>query len=278
VISGMAKSLDIAVFVNTISQYGIENLQFIAPFIVLAEVLIGLMLIFQIWQKKTAMFGFILIAFFTLIFTYGLLFKEITDCGCFGKIKMLNTSPVFTFIRNFVLMILLFVIWKKGETNNKPNKWIFVTVLSFMCLIAFFAGYTFPYSNEKPQKYIAKPIKNSVLNEFVKTSKDSIYLVFAFTYTCPHCLNSIANLKEYENKGVVDRIIGLTLNDSVAQKKFIENFNPNFEIKTFSAEKFFSITKSFPKSFYIRNDSIIAEFSGELPCFVVFNNAFTPKN
>ena len=275
-ISGIAKAIDISVFSNVIAQYGFENLQFISPLIVLAEVSLGLLLIFQVWQKWSAFLAALLVAGFTVVYAYGVVFKGIEDCGCFGKITALNTSPVITFLRNAILLYLLLAVWLKGENKNHLNKWIALTALIFMCLVAFMAGYTYPKfgKKKKSKEYTAQAIENTVLKDFITTSKDSAYLVFAFTYTCPHCLNSIANLKEYEQSGVVDKVIGLALGDSVIEKKFMEIFKPNFTIKNHSRE-LLRLTNNFPTAYFIRNDSVVMEFAGELPCSYLFDTSLS---
>ncbi len=271
-ISGTAKAIDISIFSNTITQYGFEKLEFIAPLIVLTEVLVGLLLIFQVWQKWSALSGALLVIGFTIVYVYGVLFHRVDDCGCFGKITVLNTSPLFTFLRNVILIYLLITVWRKSESKQNLNKWVAAIVLFFMCLIAFMSGYTHKKVNKKHVAKSAVALKESVLNEFISTSKDSAYLVFAFSYTCPHCFNSIANLKEYEQSGTVDKVIGLALGDSIIGKEFVEVFKPNFTIKNHSKE-LLRLTKNFPTAYYVRNDSIVMEISGELPCSYVFNTS-----
>lgn len=264
-ISGMAKAVDISVFSNVIAQYGFESLQFISPLIILVEVMVGLLLVFQVWQRWSALAGAILVVCFSLIYTYGIAFRSIEDCGCFGKIEILNTSPVFTFVRNAVLLYLLITVWRKSENKSNLNKWVAIAALFFMCLTAFMSGYTYKKVGKKRELKPAQAIENTVLKDFVSTSKDTTYLVFAFSYTCPHCLNSIANLKEYERQGVVDKVIGLALGDSIMEQRFTEIFKPNFPIKNCSKE-LLRLTKDFPTAYYVRNGSIVMEFSGELPC------------
>ena len=273
-LSGVAKSLNIAYFQEIIAQYGFENLQILAIFFVLAETLIGLMLIFQIYLRKISLIGILLLMFFTIIFAYGLIFKEIKDCGCFGNIKFLNTSPTFTFTRNILLIGMLLAVFIKEKQQKTANKWAVIVIIIFMCLTAFMSGFScknFSGNNISANKFKVKHIKNTALKNFVSTSSDSTYFVFAFTYSCQHCMNSIENLKQYEKFGIADKVIGLALADSVMEKKFIEIFNPDFEIKNIEPKNLFTITNSFPKAFYIKNDSVIAVLSGELPCAFVFD-------
>jgi hypothetical protein len=145
------------------------------------------------------------------------------------------------------------------------NKWAAISILIFMCLVAFMSGYSYKKANKRHNSKPAQAIEDTVLKEFINTSKDSTYLVFAFSYSCPHCLNSIANLKEYEQSGVVDKVVGLALGDSIVGTEFAKEFKPNFPIKNCSKE-LLRLTKEFPTAYYLKNDSVVMVFSGELPC------------
>jgi uncharacterized membrane protein YphA (DoxX/SURF4 family) len=272
--SGMAKSLNISAFSDLIKQYGFGSLQFVTPVIALAEFFLGLLLVFNIKQKHSALACGILTAVFTLVYSYGVVFRNIEDCGCFGEITVLNTSYPFTLIRNAVLMYLLFVVWQKGANSSIRNKWVERFILAVMCIAAFISGSTYRHAgkalNAGRDQYGALAKKNTILKEFVSTSKDSTYLVFAFTYLCPHCMNSIENLNRYESSGTVDKVIGIALEDSIAEYRFKEIFKPEFSIRNYPAGTLFRLTNSFPVAYYIKNDSIMAELSGELPCSYVF--------
>jgi len=272
-LSSVAKSWDISAFSTIITQnYGFSYLHFLTPLIVVMEALLGLALVFQIRLKQTALIGILLLLLFTLIYTYGLVFKGVEDCGCFGKITLLNTSPIVTFIRNGILLYLLIVIWRKGENKTALDQWTIVVALMVICLVSFMSGYTYRTAgrNTAAQKYKADTLENTPLKEFITTSKDSTYLVFVFSYTCPHCLNSIENLKQYEASGAVDKVIGIAMENPAAEKQFREFFKPEFQITDFSSNIVFRLTKTFPRAYYIRNDSLISVLSGELPCSYVF--------
>ncbi|MDR2962639.1 MAG: DoxX family membrane protein [Bacteroidales bacterium] len=273
-LSGIAKAVDISVFARAISQYGFGNLQFVAPLIVVVEVALGLLLLFQLWQKRTALWAAILVAMFTLVYAYGVLFHGVEDCGCFGTISFLNSSPLVTFVRNAVLLYLLIAVWRKGENKSSANVWAVAAIILALTITAFMTGYTFRKmrTSHNQENFKAQAIEHSELRNFVQTSKDSTYFVFVFSYSCPHCLNSIANLKEYERAGVVDRVIALALGDSIQEKKFAEVFQPNFTIINHSKE-LLKLTNSFPKSFIVRNDSIVREIAGELPSAYLLKSA-----
>jgi hypothetical protein len=280
-ISAFAKALSISYFAKIIVDYGFENLQFLSIFIVLVEALLGLALIFQIHLKQTSFIGIFLIVFFTVIYAYGLIFKEIKDCGCFGNISILNTSPIFTFVRNIILVYLLVSVWifsrKTIQIKELSNaaEFILATILVVMCTVAFISGYNYQEIEESNSNKIIS-IKDSPLKDIINISKDSTYFVFAFSYTCPHCLNSIANLKEYKESNIADNVIALALGDTVTEKTFAEIFKPNFPIKNCTKE-LLNLTGTVPKAYYIKEDSIIVEFSGELPCAYLFKKLYLVK-
>lgn len=266
-ISGFAKAIDSGYFANIILQYGVTVFQAAAPLIIFIELSLGLLLTFQIRVRLISLLSFIFIATLTTIYTYGLLFKKVKDCGCFGHISMLNTSPVFTYIRNAILLLLLFVCWRKGSNDAVINWKIISLFIPVTCIGMFMCGYTFKYSKQlkSSKKPAVKALSETALGNLITASPDSTYLVFVFSYTCPHCMNSIGNLEQYEKFGIADKIIGLAIRNDEAEAEFRQIFNPKFEIKNLSKNTALLITRNFPRSYYIKHDSVQFEIAGELP-------------
>jgi len=271
ILSGIGKALFVSDFSDLIIQYGFAPFRSLAPAIVITEILTGLLLVFQIQRKKVAFAGLIIVIIFSIVYLYGYLQHGIKDGGCFGRISFLALPPVGIFIRNVILLYLLFDIWKRNEFQAKTHTWQKVTILIVMILASFTAGYSSlnGFTGNNYTQYQEKTIEENRLNEFISFSNDSTYLVFVFSYTCEHCLNSIENLKQYEKSGVVDKVIGLTWNDSIGEKNMRENFNPNFSITNYDPMTLFKITNRFPTAYYIKNNRIVLTIQGELPCSYV---------
>lgn len=270
-ISGIGKSLAVSDFANLITQYGFESLNFLAPVVVLGEILIGLFLIFHVQIKKTALVAIILLVVFTGIYLHGLLVNDIKNCGCFGAISILDLSPTFIFIRNGVLIYMLIDIFLHCQhVAFEKNAWIGIAMLACISIVSFFSGYTYDKppkpKSVKKNEFLNEAVKNTILKEFVTTSPDSTYFVFAFSYSCPHCLNSIENLKQYESAGVVDKVIALALGEKEEEDFFRELFAPGFQLSNYQPETLFRLTNSFPTSYYIQNDTIKLVLSSSLPC------------
>lgn len=273
IFSGISKSLNAAAFSNIIVRYGFDNFSFFSPIIILFEIILGLTLIFQILQKTFAAIGTITVLFFTLVYLYGTIFLNIYDCGCFGKFTFLSSSPLIVLIRNAILLCLLILVWIKGENKLSINRWTYLTILGFICLTSFMTGYTYnsTYNKNFRSRNHKIALKDSKLRDFIETSSDSTYIVFAFSYTCPHCLNSIANLKEYKQAEIADNVIGIAMGNDEEKSFFESRFNPNFNIINYYDE-LLKLTDIFPKTYYIQNDTIVMELSGELPNVYLFAN------
>lgn len=269
-ISGIGKSLVSYEFSQIVVQYGFFVwIQYLAPLIIIMEIIIGLLLIFRIWLKYTSLAALCFVVALSLVYFYGYFFVNIIDCGCFGYFSFLNLPPLFTFIRNFILIaIFLFIFIKNNNLNKKADKSEIMIITCILCAVCFVTGYTFVEEKHDFTQYLTeeKHIEDSGLNEFINISEDSTYFVFLFSYSCPHCYNSVENLKQYERLEVADKIIAISYEtDSANMKKFNEIFQPNFQIKNYPLKQFFKLTNKFPVSYYIKNNKIKIEIRGLLP-------------
>jgi uncharacterized membrane protein YphA (DoxX/SURF4 family) len=277
--SGIGKSLAAHEFSRLLTQYEFEILRFFAPIIILSEVALGILLVFYVRLKQTSLVALGIVTGLSLIYLYGYLFVNITDCGCFGHFSFLNMPPLFTFIRNFILMgMLLYIFLHSGDLHKTIDKKELAIMWCILCAVAFTTGYTYVERHYDATQYttkgqyVYKDVKNSIFGEFLSTSKDSSYLVFVFSYACSHCYNSIENLKQYERSGVVDKVVALSFAaDTLAEKKFRSIFHPDFQIKNYHPKQLSRLTSQFPTSYYIQNDTVRLEIRGVLPCGYIFS-------
>lgn len=273
-LSGLMKALDAASFAQILQSYAIPGLPYLAPAIIIVEIIIGLFLCAGIGLRRTATIAAACVIIFTVGFTYGLLVRKIDDCGCFGNLDALNTSPTMLYVRNSILLLLtIFIARTSAQCRgaNEPFSPTRLAILAAACVASFLCGHTFrmPRSSRGESIPTRVAVADSPLGRFIATSPDSTYLVFAFSYKCPHCMNSIANLKGYEPRGAVDKVIGLAMGDSVAADIFNGEFTPDFTVITVGKE-LTDLTRDFPRAYYISRDSVIVDFAGELPCAQVF--------
>jgi uncharacterized membrane protein YphA (DoxX/SURF4 family) len=272
-VSAFAKSFDMYQFVMKVSEYGFPKLHFVAPLVVSIEYLLGVSLIFNIRLKWVSIIGIVFISFLTLVFLYGWFFKDIQDCGCFGHLSFMSTSPLLSLIRNGAIIVLFALILWSGENSMELS--IFV-IMAFTLVIGvgeFISGYTYTHSlrrDSTPQEFTPVTQSEYGLDKVIHTSSDSTYLVFLFSYSCPHCINSVGNLILYQSSGVVDKIIGITSTPSAENDIVQSLFPPSTEIHYISKEEMTKLTKEIPTTLLIRNDSIVSIHQGYLPSHYLF--------
>lgn len=280
VISGAGKVADTTAFSNLIYQYGLGYMMVLAPVIVVAEIFIGISLILLIKPKLFSLLAFILLFVFSFAFAYGHFLHGINDCGCFGTLIHTTISPNFIFLRNIILMIMSLVVFVKYPAEKDPVvSWKKYLVQVIIYPAIFIAGLSFTTPDFlKPtapkHKFEDKHITNTALSNYIKTSPDSSYLVFCFSYTCPHCWNSIENLRQFIKTNAVDRVIAFSTGEMNERNAFIKNFKPDFSITELQLKNISTLTEIFPTAFYIEQDTIKTVIQAVLPSPVTFKKEY----
>ena len=257
IVSGLGKVVNVAGFVNVLESYGMGYAAYLAPVICVAEITLGLFMLFLVNPKKYALICFFALLIFTLSFAYAYFFRNVNDCGCFGEIGFLKSSAISSFTRNLLLITFSFIVYKNsGTRTNSVITWKRNIIIFFSSLFLILSGYTMntpilssvPFDNEK--------IENTPLAKYLKTSVDSTYLIFVFSYKCPHCWDATENIKSYKEQKIVDRIIGIAVGDSVAASTYGKTFNIDFKTITVSKDSMQPLAKAFPTVYIIKNNKI----------------------
>lgn len=263
-LSGLLKAIDTAAFANLMSQYGTSWFGLGAPFIILIEVFLGILLIFGFYPKQITWSSVVFLCAVSTIYLYGVLAKGITDCGCFGPLTWLNSKPWLTFTRNGLLLALLIPSLLKTEPDSSPTFPSVVFMAFIAVIVMFMCGFSFRGAECLNKQHTFQPIalSDSPLANYIECHADSSYLVFAFSYGCPYCQNSIGNVNQYTEMNVVDRVIGLVLEDSIAQARFERLFDVNFDIKHISQIDMVRLSTTLPVTYMIHHDTIISQYTG----------------
>lgn len=119
IISGFIKLNDPVGFSFKLEEYfsqGVLNLPFFEPyalyisvFVVIVEVLLGVMLLVGFRVRFTVWSLLLMIVGFTFLTFYSAYFNKVTDCGCFGD--ALKLTPWQSFIKDVVLLLLIIVLF-----------------------------------------------------------------------------------------------------------------------------------------------------------------------
>lgn len=90
--------------------------------LVVAEVVLGIMLILGVRLKFTVWALSILIVFFTFLTFYSAYFNKVTDCGCFGD--AIKLTPWESFTKDVILLVLIGVLFFfRKDLSNEGKLW-----------------------------------------------------------------------------------------------------------------------------------------------------------
>ncbi|MGD0342801.1 MAG: MauE/DoxX family redox-associated membrane protein [Bacteroidales bacterium] len=276
-ISGVGKVFDTAAFSDLIYLYGLGYFMLLSPLIAVTELLLGLFLILLVNPKRYSFFSSVILICFTICFAYAHFVNGINDCGCFGTLQHSNIPPIFSFIRNFILLGMLLIVWiKYPKEDNATTKWKTNLVLLVICPLIFISGFTFRMplflkNNSEKHKFQNQNIRNTELSQYIKTSSDSTYLIFCFSYACPHCWNSIENLRQFKTSNTVDTVVGIATGEVSDKLYFVQKFRPNFSIKDLPLDTMSKLVDVFPTAFYIKHDTIKVIIQSVLPSPITFS-------
>ena len=263
IISAFAKAWDAEAFADMLLQYGPQWFSIGAPIIILIESVLGMALLLRMLPRWSAICADCFLIVVSLIFAYGVLAKGIEDCGCFGIFPNIFTSkPWMTFVRN-VLFIGISVPVILDSSPKKQGSWIKVIAMIFMVgLSCFVCGLSMNKSYRLPKLSSAKLTNNrntmmDKLTDVYHFESESSYVVYLFSFTCPHCQNSFANVQQFQQFNVVDKVIGISIQNPEAMERFYRIYHPEIEIITITKEEMHQITNKLPTVLLIKGNAIV---------------------
>ncbi len=274
IISGIGKMLETHVFVSDVVSYGIpEKLANLAILIPTFEIILGLMLLFFIRSRDMALISLVTMVIFTLGFAYGHFVEGVEDCGCFGAFEALSTPPWVSFLRNFILIAMAFLLMKNPiKHSGVVQQWQWASMIVALLVSGIWSGQTSvdpvvntAGANATNASSSLEALNDPLLNKNVsQTALSSVgtfeenkrYLVFVFSPTCPHCWDATENVKAYKEVGLVDEIYGVVVQGAQGTPMYVERFQPNFEIKQIPQADILRLTNAYPKIFYVTRNTI----------------------
>lgn len=104
------------------------------------EFTIGILLVFNVFPRKTTIVSFIFLVFFTLLTLVLAVFNPVSDCGCFGDaIKLTNWQ---TFWKNIIILVFAsYLFWKRNELVSPYS--INIQRLFFALMVIYISGISF---------------------------------------------------------------------------------------------------------------------------------------
>ncbi|QLG46205.1 BT_3928 family protein [Costertonia aggregata] len=165
IISGLIKLNDPVGFSFKLEEYfssGVLDLPFFEPyaltisiFVVIFEVLLGVMLLIGFRVKFTVWSLLLMIVGFTFLTFYSAYFNKVTDCGCFGD--AIKLTPWESFTKDVILLVLIIILFIGKKYIVSPigsnTKRIITLVSLLLCsMYAYYVLNHLPVVDFRPYK------------------------------------------------------------------------------------------------------------------------------
>lgn len=271
VVSGIGKLMNVASFVEAVRGLGVPyRLAYAAALVPPVEILLGLGLCLFVYNRRLAMTAAVLLAGFTAVFAFAYVTQGVSECGCFGELTFLQTSPLGSFVRNGILIGLSLFLWMRPvRPQNRPLSAKQAVALAVVGAFAFTLS---GMSSLQPlyrgndaaaaDPFLNRPVAETPLGAVFPASPDSTYLVFVYSTTCTHCWNAVENVKAFQRTQTVDRVVGISAASEAALAAFYERFQPNFETARIEVDRMREITTVVPRAFLIERGTIRFAWTG----------------
>ena len=119
------------------------NIEFLIPYalpfailLIIAEILLGVMILIGYKPKLTVWGLFVLTLVFLFLTWYSAYYNKVTDCGCFGD--AIKLTPWETFYKNVILIGLIVILFIKIKFIQPIFKGKIPKLITFLSLAGFF--------------------------------------------------------------------------------------------------------------------------------------------
>jgi uncharacterized membrane protein YphA (DoxX/SURF4 family) len=192
-ISAIGKAMDINAFTDIVVQYSHEKMRLIAPLIVGAEITLGFGILFGVFPRQFAAVSLCILVFFTIFLAIGFISGKLVDCGCFGI--LLKIDPLVALIRNIGMLAISYLLYTYANYSVKRSNWLSGISLLFGILAFSITGFEMKNTYRPLELHIGSKLDKSFLASYTKLYQKQLF--FVFSPTCPHCLATMENVKQY---------------------------------------------------------------------------------
>lgn len=115
------------IYIYSFKLFSFTFSTFVARCVIMAELLLGALLIAKILYKPTWWATMAMMVGFTLLLVYVALFRHDSNCHCMGDLVEIN--PVWSIVKNIVTMLLLLLVRKEEDYQFRGKVAVGVTLL-----------------------------------------------------------------------------------------------------------------------------------------------------
>lgn len=202
----------------------------VARLIIMAEMLLGICLMSKMLYKYAWWLTMLMLAGFTVFLIYVAIFRNDTNCHCFGDI--IEVDPAHSIIKNVVTMVLMLFIRKEEDYQFKGKKWALIAAVAVSFIVPFCV---FPM-DAVYNKFVSPvdEVNNATFEKILADSTmvdfdihDGNYVVAVYASGCKYCKMSAKRMSLMMEQKQLDssRFQILIWGDSLHIQQFREETN-----------------------------------------------------
>lgn len=252
------------VYIYSFGLFSYTWTTFFSRLLIFIELLIGISLILKICFKQIWWLTMLMMVGFTLFLIYAAIFRNDSNCHCFGDLIELN--PIQSILKNIITIALLFFIKNEESHDYKPvlKKWLVASTIVISLVVSFVL---LPMDVIYNKIYSEKENVNTV--SFYESMNDSTfvnlqhgrYLINYALAGCKYCRIGAEKLTLMVDRHGIphDRIKFIIGGSDEAIGRFIESTGTSdYEHWKIPAPKFMSITfGKFPLYVFIEDGKVV---------------------
>jgi Methylamine utilisation protein MauE len=277
-----AKLPSIEPFEWTIAETGLFSFSaanLVARLFIILEAIIGLLFIFNLplsyvnKKGKRKSVTYIIAAWLLIIFNVYLMYIMTSygnngNCGCFGK--MLEFTPMQAYLKNILLLAVLYIISCFYFPHPLSNQWYMYSLVVTVCASYVFIKFPPDFIYIKDKQDVSKPYKLN-LDKLYSTdgtpglpfdSTNSKFVLALVSTHCKFCVKAVRRLRSMKAKHAELPIFVASYSDSASYKAFLnetQGYNLPFKLVD-DVEYLNSLSNpddGLPALFWIENGAVI---------------------
>lgn len=295
IFSGFVKLVDPLGSAYKFQEYfgaDVLNLEFLIPYalpfsilLILAEIMLGVMLLVGYLPKFTVWSLLVIILVFLFLTWYSAYYNKVTDCGCFGDAVKLSSWG--TFYKNIVLLVFILVlVWKVDEIKPIMNlnmaKWTtFLSFFLFLYIVYYvlihlpiidFRPYAIGKSIPEGMEYIGEeepPIHDFYLESVdgedlteALLAEEKVMLVIAYNLSKSD-LKGFTGIKKVTDNAKSNEYVVYLLSSSMDEdfQKIKSDYNLNFDMLFGDETMLKTIIRSNPGVLTLKKGTVTGKWS-----------------
>lgn len=192
IVSALSKLFDMDTFEVYVFSYGILSLNFsfiAARLVVVAELLLAIGLLSNIWNRFVNCCTMLMLIGFTLFLGYAALIGRTDSCQCMGP--LLSINPIQSILKNALLILWMLPVMKVEPWQWQPRWYLWVLALvapfAFVFIISAPDNWMFPRGQEA---YNAEELEMLIGDKGAMAEQElthGSHVVAFLTPGCPYC-------------------------------------------------------------------------------------------